>query len=83
VRKRGRYPFYVTCAEAGVPTPDVSCDVNGIKANPAMTQKGLSDKTGLTVDGVGKNIVTLQKKKMTSYEMPNAGQLKKYLNADW
>jgi hypothetical protein len=34
-------------------------------------------------DGVGKNIAPLQKKKMISYEVLNAGQLKKYLNADW
>jgi len=84
---RGIERIMQTCAEAGVPTPAVSCDVNGlwmsfhflpehqaagshgvagettqettqemiitlIKANPAITQKGLSDKTGLTVDGV-------------------------------
>lgn len=34
-------------------------------------------------DGVGKNINPLQKKGMLSYEVLNAGQLKKYLNADW
>lgn len=34
-------------------------------------------------DGVGKNIAPLQKCKMLSYEVLNAGQLKKYLNADW
>jgi hypothetical protein len=34
-------------------------------------------------DGVGKNIAPLQKKKMISYEVLNAGQLEKYLNADW
>lgn len=34
-------------------------------------------------DGVGKNIAPLQKKKMITYEVLNAGQLKKYLNADW
>jgi len=34
-------------------------------------------------DGVGKNIAPLQKKKMIPYEVLNAGQLKKYLNADW
>ena len=34
-------------------------------------------------DGVGKNIASLQKKKMIPYEVLNAGQLKKYLNADW
>lgn len=34
-------------------------------------------------DGVGKNIAPLQKKKMIAYEVLNAGQLKKYLNADW
>ncbi|KLD98057.1 BREX-1 system adenine-specific DNA-methyltransferase PglX [Aliarcobacter butzleri] len=34
-------------------------------------------------DGVGKNIAPLQKKKMISYDVLNAGQLKKYLNADW
>jgi hypothetical protein len=34
-------------------------------------------------DGVGKNIAPLQKKKMLAYEVLNAGQLKKYLNADW
>ena len=33
--------------------------------------------------GVGKNIAPLQKKKMISYDVLNAGQLKKYLNADW
>jgi type I restriction-modification system DNA methylase subunit len=33
--------------------------------------------------GVGKNIAPLQKRKMLSYEVLNAGQLKKYLNADW
>jgi len=34
-------------------------------------------------DGVGKNIAPLQKKKMLPYDVLNAGQLKKYLNADW
>lgn len=34
-------------------------------------------------DGIGKNIAPLQKKKMIPYEVLNAGQLKKYLNADW
>jgi hypothetical protein len=34
-------------------------------------------------DGVGKNITPLQKKKMIPYEVLNAGQLKKYRNADW
>jgi len=34
-------------------------------------------------DGVGKNIAPLQKKKMIPYEVLNAGQLTKYLNADW
>jgi hypothetical protein len=34
-------------------------------------------------DGVGKNIAPLQKKKMIPYEVLNAGQLQKYLNADW
>ena len=34
-------------------------------------------------DGVGKNIAPLQKRRMLSYEVLNAGQLKKYLNADW
>lgn len=34
-------------------------------------------------DGVGKNIAPLQKRKMIPYEVLNAGQLKKYLNADW
>lgn len=34
-------------------------------------------------DGVGKNIAPLQKKKMIACEVLNAGQLKKYLNADW
>jgi hypothetical protein len=34
-------------------------------------------------DGVGKNIAPLQKKEMIPYEVLNAGQLKKYLNADW
>jgi len=34
-------------------------------------------------DGVGKNIAPLQKKKMISYDVLNAGQLKKYLNANW
>jgi len=34
-------------------------------------------------DGVGKNIAPLQKKKMIPYEVLNAGQLKKYLEADW
>ena len=34
-------------------------------------------------DGVGKNIAPLQKRKLLSYEVLNAGQLKKYLNADW
>ncbi len=83
---RGIERIMQACAEAGMPTPEVSCDVNGlwmsfrflpehraggghegggttqettqetiikwIKSNPAITQKGLSDKTGLTVDGV-------------------------------
>ena len=34
-------------------------------------------------DGVGKNIAPLQKRKMLSYDVLNASQLKKYLNADW
>ena len=34
-------------------------------------------------DGVGKNIAPLQNKKMLPYDVLNAGQLKKYLNADW
>lgn len=34
-------------------------------------------------DGVAKNIAPLQKRKMLSYDVLNAGQLKKYLNADW
>lgn len=34
-------------------------------------------------DGVGKNIAPLQQKKMLTYDVLNAGQLKKYLNADW
>ena len=34
-------------------------------------------------DGVGKNIAPLQKKKMLAYDVLNAGQLTKYLNADW
>lgn len=34
-------------------------------------------------DGVGKNIAPLQQKGMLSYDVLNAGQLKKYLNADW
>lgn len=33
--------------------------------------------------GVGKNIAPLQKRKMISYEVLNAGQLKKYLAAEW
>lgn len=34
-------------------------------------------------DGVGKNIAPLQKTGLLSYDVLNAGQLKKYLNADW
>lgn len=34
-------------------------------------------------DGVGKNIAPLQKKGMIPYDVLNAGQLKKYLKADW
>ena len=34
-------------------------------------------------DGVGKNIAPLQDKGMLAYDVLNAGQLKKYLNADW
>lgn len=34
-------------------------------------------------DGVGKNIAPLQKTKLIAYDVLNAGQLKKYLNADW
>lgn len=34
-------------------------------------------------DGVGKNIAPLQKAGLLSYEVLNAGQLKKYLNVDW
>jgi len=33
--------------------------------------------------GVGKNIAPLQKAKMISYDVLNAGQLKKYLAAEW
>jgi hypothetical protein len=39
--------------------------------------------TPILDDGVGKNIAPLQKKGMLAYEVLNAGQLKKYLNADW
>ena len=39
--------------------------------------------TPVLEDGVGKNIAPLQKKTMIPYEVLNAGQLKKYLNADW
>ncbi|MBH0060561.1 BREX-1 system adenine-specific DNA-methyltransferase PglX [Pseudoalteromonas sp. NZS71] len=34
-------------------------------------------------NGVGRNIAPLQKKKILAYDVLNAGQLKKYLNADW
>ncbi|MDO8946178.1 MAG: BREX-1 system adenine-specific DNA-methyltransferase PglX [Desulfocapsaceae bacterium] len=34
-------------------------------------------------DGVGKNIAPLQKKGIIAYDVLNAGQLKKFLNADW
>ena len=34
-------------------------------------------------DGVGKNIAPLQKRGMISYEVLTAGELRKYLNADW
>ncbi len=34
-------------------------------------------------DGVAKNIAPLQKAKLISYDVLNAGQMKKYLNADW
>lgn len=34
-------------------------------------------------DGVAKNIAPLQKKGLIPYEVLNAGQLKRYLNADW
>lgn len=34
-------------------------------------------------DGVGKNIAPLQKAGLLSYNVLNASQLKKYLNADW
>lgn len=34
-------------------------------------------------DGVGKNIAPLQNKKMLACDVLNAGQLKKYLEADW
>lgn len=34
-------------------------------------------------DGVGKNIAPLQQRKMLAHDVLNAGQLKKYLNADW
>lgn len=34
-------------------------------------------------DGVGKNIASLQKRGMITYEVLNPGQLEKYLNADW
>ncbi len=33
-------------------------------------------------DGVGKNIAPLQEKSLIMYDVLNAGQLKKYLNAD-
>jgi hypothetical protein len=39
--------------------------------------------TPILDDGVGKNIAPIQKKGMLAYEVLNAGQLKKYLNADW
>lgn len=39
--------------------------------------------TPILDNGVGKNIAPLQKKGMLAYEVLNAGQLKKYLNADW
>ncbi|MFA3790846.1 BREX-1 system adenine-specific DNA-methyltransferase PglX [Aliiglaciecola sp. SL4] len=34
-------------------------------------------------DGVAKNIAPLQNKKMLAYDVLNAKQMKKYLNADW
>ena len=34
-------------------------------------------------DGVDKSIAPLQKKKLIPYEVLNAKQLKKHLNADW
>ena len=34
-------------------------------------------------DGVAKNIAPLQKAKLISYDVLSAGQMKKYLNADW
>ena len=34
-------------------------------------------------DGVGKNIAPLQKRGLLAYDVLNANQLKKYLNADW
>jgi Asp-tRNA(Asn)/Glu-tRNA(Gln) amidotransferase C subunit len=45
-----------------------------------LLQKGYNP---ILDDGVGKNIAPLQKKGMLAYEVLNAGQLKKYLNADW
>jgi ATP-dependent DNA helicase RecG len=88
---RGIERIMQACANAGVPTPEVSSDVNGlwmtfrflhehqmhpahdeegsttqkttqettqekiirqIKLNPSITQKGLSEQTGISVDGV-------------------------------
>jgi len=56
-------------------------EINEFKAKiDDLLQSGYDPKLD---DGVGKNIAPLQKRKMLSYDVLNAGQLKKYLNADW
>lgn len=58
--------------------------IKEIEAFKAKIDELLADSYNpILDDGVGKNIAPLQKKKMIPYEVLNAGQLKKYLNADW
>lgn len=56
-------------------------EIEGFKTKiDALLEEGYNP---ILDDGVGKNIAPLQKKGMLAYEVLNAGQLKKYLNADW
>lgn len=62
----------------------ISKQLKEIKAFKAKIDELLAEGYNpILDDGVGKNIAPLQKKKMIPYEVLNAGQLKKYLNADW
>lgn len=64
---------------SGIQVIQVNQHYFALKYQLEMEQKG----NPILDDGVGKNIASLQNKKMIAYEVLNAGQFKKYLNADW